>query len=867
MKQLTLIKVAGVVVSLAAFGGGIANADSIYYTGDAGTIGLYDAETNSTATIYNTETIDVIVGVINNNAADAEASLTTLETISGIHTGAILDNAESIGALTDTVMSLPNVEGMYIADPDLSDIENEVFESEEAAQAWLDGLGGGTITTEVTVNGIEVLTQAGSTYDDTPILNDIADLKAKAKINTDGIALLSDKLTNAIDAATAAATAAAVDLTNIETESVYVSTGSSTYVDIDEDSIYVYTDTGETLIDNYGVTVYQYNGEGDVTVSVNGNVESLLGNAADIDALEDSAVSIDENGQVSTKGHVNAYEINGYTYTNNGFGSYTTDDPAQAGKSFTENYLANVLNGTIANPEVDLVTESELVTAIDGYATEAYVDANGSWLNGKITDVENDLANTHQGLVNVAGNVNTLEENLSYLESDVSNLEDKVESITYDGSETTTITTDTGSGHPVAVVINSNGLEVTGPGSIYIGEDEVATKDYVDSKVGTDGKDGKDGADGADGAKGDKGDTGADGKDGKDGVDGVTTIIHQVDSVVIEGIDGTDGVDGKDGIDGIDGAKGDKGDAGVDGIDGVDGKDGIDGKDGKDGTNGVDGTDGADGKDGVDGVTTIVADEAAVNALFAELTALKAELEDAIDDAEEAAADALAAETEARAAADAANAKAIADEEAARIAADQAIRDDIENAGKELRLEIAAKINEAVEDLPTHSIDSVIEVIESTYAADANAITTQVATNVTNISNNRTDIDKNTANIATNTANIAINAANIAKNTAAINKNVSAIAALDARVSALESGGGSVAKEDKDPTDKIWHTVRILRLEAQRTGEPRYIVANFGKVLDVFEISSIQVSVHGGFQYSVTRDYAKAMGWNSVWTH
>ena len=167
----------------------------------------------------------------------------------------------------------------------------------------------------------------------------------------------TDDANNAQDAALAA---------GIETENVTLGdTDTYVFTDIDAGSAIVSTDDAETYIDEYGVTVYQYNGKGDVSV----DDESLLNNAADIDVLQDSAVSIDENGQVSTKGHSNTYEVNGYTYTDNGYGSYTTDDPAQADKFFSEGYLADTLGGTLTNPEPDLVTEGELATALEGIET------------------------------------------------------------------------------------------------------------------------------------------------------------------------------------------------------------------------------------------------------------------------------------------------------------------------------------------------------------------------------------------------------------------------------------------------------------------------------------------------------------------
>ena len=183
------------------------------------------------------------------------------------------------------------------------------------------------------------------------------------------------------------------------------------------------------------------------------------------------------------------------------------------------------------------------------------------------------------------------------------------------------------------VAIMENGKEVgytiyfsiSGPVTIYHGQD------------GKDGADGKDGTDGQDGADGQDGVTPIIGvKQGDDGryywtLNGEWLLDDDGNMIPAVGQDGADGSPGADGSDGAPGAPGQDGvtpqmkieegywyisydnganwiklgkATGEDGKDGADGEDGEDGQDGAPGTPGEDGkpgADGADGKDGADG--------------------------------------------------------------------------------------------------------------------------------------------------------------------------------------------------------------------------------------------------------------------------
>lgn len=86
---------------------------------------------------------------------------------------------------------------------------------------------------------------------------------------------------------------------------------------------------------------------------------------------------------------------------------------------------------------------------------------------------------------------------------------------------------------------------------------------------------------------------------------------------VKDGKDGEPGPAGRDGVDGIDGSHGGPGHDGLNGAPGDPGKDGRDGKDGEPGAPGRDGLDGKDGRDGAD------ADPARLEALAAEIQALR----------------------------------------------------------------------------------------------------------------------------------------------------------------------------------------------------------------------------------------------------
>ena len=309
--------------------------------------------------------------------AEAEARLAELAATDAYTVKVTAPGPEIVDLVTETELAsgvdkvtvkATNESGTRTADTYIND--NGVYVDAEVTYTNDDD-------TETTVSAITQLSEDGISVDakdglGTTVYTDIDSTGVTVK-NGDVAVTNGDVTVNGDSVVTESELTA-----GIATESAYVSTGSGTYVDIDEDSVYVYTETSETLVDNYGVTVYQYEGEGDVTVSVdNGGSETLLNNAADIDALESSSVSIDANGQVSTGGHVAVYTLGDVTYTENSQGGYDIT----GGTGTTTNTLPE--GAVLTNPEVNLVTESELATAIStgvanvdltGLATEDYVD-------------------------------------------------------------------------------------------------------------------------------------------------------------------------------------------------------------------------------------------------------------------------------------------------------------------------------------------------------------------------------------------------------------------------------------------------------------------------------------------------------------
>ena len=1132
MKQLTLIKVAGVVVSLAAFGGGMAHAGSgsaadayklTTFAKDHGIVvnldgtsetanGSYNSYTNEitihdvaldgtndvaetvqheivhaiqdgTAGIENTDLAEILTGAQNVGElatfldyayagadahvkeieaeawtiqeVDADTFIQTFEGVESTTDSAIvlaLDvvdsnieeireviidvntdvqaNTKSINALTDTVMSLPTVEGMYVADPDMEGVPTAYFESEAEAQAYIDSFYGGIITKEVTINGIEVLTSAdvaqgatgadgkdgkdGTNGTDGQDGQDGADGKdgidgvdgqdgakgdkgdqgiqgiqgeagqdglngqdgtngtngvdgvdgqdgadGKDGVNgtdgTNGVDGIDGKDgvdgingtngtdgTNGIDGVDGQDGSDGVDGTNgidgtdgidgvdgkdgkdgvefnIDSNGVVSNPGAPTVLEgswgtnikvsqresdgkwivsginaegnfvgngvftteadadaklaemyatgeytvlesavietvnlvteselaagVKTDKLKVYTDEADTIIDTYGITVY----DGDLTVN-NGELNILNEDGTYIETYEtevyvyaDDLIDLSTSGEVyvgaedvyiSAEEHVN---INGATVSivSQGYGEVKVvsddfvieDSEGNVETVATETYVTDAISGITAgelpnnivtfdnNGDVDI--ESDLSVESEIYAEEnIYIDskavATEEYVDGAIADITT-IGNTAKGSLDI-----------------------------YEGLETTVEL------YGERVEINGGDLVIGAEASIIIGETEsggsatslIATEAWVDIAIqtaignlptttggsgsnGLNGNNGLNGTDGEDGTDGIDGTDGTNGVDGKDGIDGTN------------GVNGVDGVDGKDGIDGTNGVDGTNG---IDGQDGVDGTDGADGKDGTNGTNGIDGVDGSDAEltgytaDTVESTTDEAQEK--ILATLASLEALKAELEEAIEEAAEATDAAAKAERAANEAAAAANAKAITD-----------IKSDIE-AAQEHRFELATSIQDEIK----------------ARKGDVSDINAAIESIVKVVGNNTARLDGIDSVIdGTDRDN---------KLWQTIEKNTSDIEKLDDRVSKLEAGAEAKAKnDDNDPVKKLWQKIYVMRLDAKRTGEPQYVIANFGKVLDVFEISYIQQSVHGGFQYSVTKDYADAMGWNSVWTH
>ena len=528
MKQLTLIKVAGVVISMAAFGGGMANADPVVeHTADYTEVNEHGTSTGVT---HDDAEFDSLAGAFEKVEGSDKITVDDIELAQQSDQDKLATDLSNLQSQVDALDTSSTADEITAAEQAAIDQAQTNAESTAAgnleaavsAQTTTDadqntaiGTAQTTANTAVTkaeaagtqaVNALGAASTAQTAAEDAQTTANTA--KSTADGNTTHLGTLGDKV-DALEAKTAGisnnngnigisagdgtvivatdnfyvedsegnaelvATEDYVDAAN-NAQDTALATGVTTagitvenddsngYVDIEDGYVEVYTDDAETYIDEYGVTVYQYNGKGDVSV----DNESLLNNAEDIDALEDSAVSIDENGQVSTKGHSNTYEVNGYTYTDNGYGSYTTDDPAQEGKFFTEGYLADTLGGTVTNAEVNLATDAELAAAIesietgdvdlDGYATEDYVDEA----------LEDTVQFDNNGDIDVDG-------------GDLNDVDD----------------------------IWAEG-DVTIEGTLTVGGEEVTS-----------------GVDGKDGAKGEKGDTGAAGRDGRDGRDGQDATI------------------------------------------------------------------------------------------------------------------------------------------------------------------------------------------------------------------------------------------------------------------------------------------------------------------------------------------------------
>ena len=326
--------------------------------------------------------------------------------------------------------------------------------------------------------------------------------------------------------------------------------------------------TGDTTMNNSGVTIKNGNGtgdsNGDKTVSLTKGGLNNGGNR-----ITNVADGVDGKDAVN-KDQLDAVKAAATTKVEEGTNTTVTEstDPATQAKTYTVDLKPTVTLGTDPAKQVTLDGNTGTVKAgqvtVNGATGTVNNLTNTTWTPGNITSGQ---AATEDQLKAATDSTATALTNkgLKFGANSGTAVTNKLGSqVTVKGAGTKDDTQY--SGDNIKTKISQDG---DGNTTIDVMMDKDITADNVTvGKAGTDGKDGHIGV------------------NGKDGVSGV-------------------GIDGKDGIS----VKGDKGEVGINGNDGIsvkgkDGKDGVTIK-GKDGVDGVDGPEGHIGLNGKDGMTDI----------------------------------------------------------------------------------------------------------------------------------------------------------------------------------------------------------------------------------------------------------------------
>ena len=495
-KQLTMIKVAGVAVSLAAAGiAGMASANTPVIDQSTGTcIENCDAAQG----LLDEHTEEVGQG---QDPADVDGTSTTYtpDQVEALNEE-VTDNAESIDALTDLVQSQADVQVTYTADPTLDDVESEEFTDKAAAETWVGDIGGGTVETTVTADGVELATKSDldnlEGITDTTLTEDQVD----DFVSDNGYAT-TDQVNAQVDAAIEVGKSyvddatdglATTDQVNAQVDAA-IAVGEA-YVDAEIDAAIevgkTYVDEAIAGIETGDVDLSEIEdaiSSNDVDISLNSS--AIYNNGQDIDQLE-SDVALQDQGLKNIASNVNTLEEDIYDIEDD------IEDLQDSTVKFDNNGDVD-FNGADLNDVDDIWAEGDLT--IEGDAT-----------------IEGDL------LVEFGDDsaIETYEDDLYVYADDTLDLSSGEE--VYIGTDGfVTIAADE-SVEILADEIELNGTVTINGEVITSGADGAAGADGKDGTNGTNGTNGADGADGQDGAKGDKGDKGDTGAKGATGATGAT---------------------------------------------------------------------------------------------------------------------------------------------------------------------------------------------------------------------------------------------------------------------------------------------------------------------------------------------------------
>ena len=191
--------------------------------------------------------------------------------------------------------------------------------------------------------------------------------------------------------------------------------------------------------------------------------------------------------------------------------------------------------------------------------------------------------------------------------------------------------------------------------------------------------------------------------------------------------------------------------------------------------------------------------------------------------------------------------------------------------------EVLAEAEEELEDIKANTIAGHAANAElialKAELAKANADSLGADARDAFVKNVQADVD---AAKASGAGDFEVIAAKLNSVTEQVVTNTDDIAELDSRVTVLEDRVDNLEQrvftienpiEVKESlADKEWTRISILKMQAERTGEPGIIVTSQGKVLDIFEITAVHNDSMDGFKYTVSKRFAYEVNdWNSTW--
>ena len=323
MKQLTLIKVAGVVVSMAAFGGGMAHADPVVeHTADYTEVNEHGTSTGVT---HDDAEFDSLAGAFEKVEGSDKITVDDIELAQQDDLDKLqtqVDNLDTGSSYDDTAITQATAAAQSTAD-------TADTKAEGAATAAINALGAANDAqtdadaAQATANTAKSTADGNATH--------LGTLGDKVDANTDAINTKQDQLTqDQLDSFTADSD---TQLTEDQVDAFVSNNGYLTDADLAYTTDTTLTEAQvDAYADNNGYAQDSDVKSNDTDISLNSSAiyntnVAVSSNADDIDALEASALSIDSDGVV-TEGTDTATELSAAWGSSNSQVTVTVEETA-----------------------------------------------------------------------------------------------------------------------------------------------------------------------------------------------------------------------------------------------------------------------------------------------------------------------------------------------------------------------------------------------------------------------------------------------------------------------------------------------------------------------------------------------------------